>query len=123
MIIADVYGNVGSDLESKTSKGGKPFVTFSVASNDNEALTWVRCVCFNSELCEYLSSKLRKGTRVQLGGKLRVSVNDKHTNVDFVVDRCVSAYNKDGGNTETGGTAKRAQVSRTEATDLEDAPF
>ena len=76
MISATVTGNVGKQPELKTSRSGKPLVSFSVASTYNPkkgepTTTWVDVVCFD-EQAEQVSERVNKGDRVCVTGRLEL---------------------------------------------------
>lgn len=67
-------GKLHQDVELKTSKTGKPYLTFSVAIDmeaSEEATTWARVVVFGG-LATELHPALRKGAEVYVEGKLRL---------------------------------------------------
>jgi single-strand DNA-binding protein len=73
-IVGAFTGKCGQDAELKTSKAGKPWLSFSVAADDDgerEATTWVRVVVFG-EMATQLHPALRKGAEVYVEGKLRL---------------------------------------------------
>jgi single-strand DNA-binding protein len=76
MISATVTGNVGKQPELKTSRSGKPLVSFSVAStynpkNGEPTTTWVDVVCFD-EQAEQVAERVNKGDRVCVTGRLEL---------------------------------------------------
>ena len=72
-IQAAFTGKVGRDAELKTSKHGKPWLSFSVAVDETseEATTWVRVAVFG-ELATRLHPELKKGTEVYCEGRLKL---------------------------------------------------
>ena len=71
MIQATITGRLGADPESKTTKAGKEFASFRIASKGrNDEPTWVRCTVWRPQLVEFVLSNARKGARVCVGGAL-----------------------------------------------------
>jgi len=76
MISATVTGNVGKQPELKTSRSGKPLISFSVASTykpkvGEPTTTWVDVVCFD-EQAEQVAERVNKGDRVCVTGRLEL---------------------------------------------------
>ena len=68
-------GNIGQDVETRQTQGGKAVANFSVAVKsgwgDNESTTWLRCVIWGKRAeSEKLLAKLTKGARVFGSGEL-----------------------------------------------------
>jgi Single-strand binding protein family len=65
-------GRVGRDAELKTSKAGKPWVSFSVAVDEASegVITWIRGVMFGEWATE-LYPQLRRNTEVYCEGRLK----------------------------------------------------
>ena len=73
MIQATITGRLGGDPESKTTKNGHAFCSFSVASNGRTGeATWVRCAVWRQQLVEFMLANARKGARVCVGGALEL---------------------------------------------------
>lgn len=83
MLIAEVIGNIGNDAEIKEF-GGKKYVSFSVAHTENvrtginqyqEQTVWVQVLWYGEggNLLQYL----KKGAKVFVRGRQRVSIYDK----------------------------------------------
>ena len=64
-----LMGNITRDLETKTTAGGKPVVSFTVAVNKKDDTTFIDCVAWNNT-AETLAKYLKKGSPVILGGEL-----------------------------------------------------
>jgi single-strand DNA-binding protein len=66
-------GKLGQDAELKTSKSGKPWLSFHVAVDEasEEATTWIRVAAFG-QLATELHPGLKKGTEVYIEGRLRL---------------------------------------------------
>lgn len=74
MIIATITGNVGKVNELRSTRSGKPMLSFSVASTYKKEgtepqTTWVDVVCFD-EQADMVSQTLQKGDRVVVTGRL-----------------------------------------------------
>ncbi len=65
-------GTLAADPEQRTSKAGRPWVSFRVAvSTDKEgSTTWLRCATF-SETAMQATAQLTKGSRVYVEGSLK----------------------------------------------------
>lgn len=69
-------GNLGGDPELKSTQGGTPVLTFSIAVNERikkgdnweDYTNWVDCVLYGKR-AESLSRILHKGTKVAVEGK------------------------------------------------------
>jgi hypothetical protein len=72
-IQAAFTGRVGRDAELKTSKAGKPWVSFSVAVDEAEGgvITWIRGVMFGEWAAE-LHPQLKRSTEVYCEGRLKL---------------------------------------------------
>lgn len=75
---ATVIGHIGGDVILRHTKGGKPVVNLSVATNERrkdgvEQTTWHRAVLWD-RLAEFASNRLNKGEPVYIEGRL--SSND-----------------------------------------------
>jgi hypothetical protein len=72
-IQAAFTGKIGRDAELKTSKAGKPWVSFSVAVDEAEGgvITWIRGVMFGEWATE-LYPQLKRRTEVYCEGRLKL---------------------------------------------------
>jgi single-strand DNA-binding protein len=73
-IQAAFTGKLGQDAELKTSKAGKPWLSFSVAidaEGESDGTTWARIVVFGG-LATERHPDLKKGAEVYVEGKLRL---------------------------------------------------
>jgi single-stranded DNA-binding protein len=68
-IEAALFGTLGRDAESKTSKNGKPYLRLNVAVSEGEATTWVNVTAFDPKAIENAAGFV-KGSRVYVEGKL-----------------------------------------------------
>lgn len=79
MIFATVAGNVGKQAEVKTSAKGKPWITFSIASNrmvDGEKVTtWIGVSGPQEKVAPYLT----KGASVVVVGELSTVTKEDKT--------------------------------------------
>lgn len=71
-------GHLGSDLEMRYTPKGKPYTSFSVASNDQytnengetiKITTWYRCISWG-KAAEVHNQYLHKGSKVLIEGRL-----------------------------------------------------
>lgn len=82
MISATISGNVGKVQEPRTTRSGKPMVSFSVASTykpkdgGEGQTTWVDVVCFD-EQADTVAQTLKKGDRVVVTGRLALETYTK----------------------------------------------
>jgi single-strand DNA-binding protein len=112
MIQVNFNGRLGADAESRKSKDGKDFITFSVAVNEKRngerKTTWMRVVSDNMKIAPYL----KKGSLVFISGNEDVSTfTDKNGSTQ--VSRDVRAHSIDFipvGNGESGNTESKASV-------------
>ncbi len=76
MLNTTAIGNLGSDPETKTTKNGKPYITFSIGVStgwgDNKKTQWVRAKKYGENTG--LLNILKKGTKVAVNGNLEASV-------------------------------------------------
>lgn len=74
-------GRLGSDAELKTTKGGKPYVRFSVANNSFsggvETTEWIDVTSYDPYVVENRVKYLTKGTYVIINGDVRFDVRMK----------------------------------------------
>jgi single-strand DNA-binding protein len=81
MISATITGNVGKVQDLRTTRSGKPMLSFSVASTYKKdggepQTTWVDVVCFD-EQADMVSQTLHKGDRVVVTGRLALETYQK----------------------------------------------
>ena len=67
-----LFGTLGRDAESKTSKNGKPYLRLNVACSEGETTTWVSATIFDQAAIDN-AAKFVKGARVYLEGKLSLN--------------------------------------------------
>jgi single-stranded DNA-binding protein len=69
-----VTGNLGSSLETKTSKAGKSYTKFSVGINDPEfdTCTWYNVVCFG-DISKAFAQTFQVGDLVSVFGDLKAT--------------------------------------------------
>jgi hypothetical protein len=71
-IQAAFTGKLGQDAELKTSKAGKPWLTFSAAvDGEGEAGIWIRVAVFG-EMATRLHPDLKKATEIYCEGRLKL---------------------------------------------------
>jgi single-strand DNA-binding protein len=68
-IEAALFGTLGRDAESKTSKNGRPYLRLNIACGEGDATQWVAAMVFD-ESAIAVANKLVKSARVYLEGKL-----------------------------------------------------
>lgn len=66
-----MIGNLGKDAEMSYTPGGKAVTRFSLAvwNGKNNDTRWFSCTCWD-DLAEEAGTKLRKGMRVEVAGRL-----------------------------------------------------
>ena len=64
-----LFGTLGRDAESKTSKNGKPYLRLNVACGEGDATQWVNVTCFDPRAIENAAGFI-KGSRCYVEGKL-----------------------------------------------------
>ena len=67
-----LFGTLGRDAESKTSKNGKPYLRLNVACGEGDATQWVSAMVFDERAIAVVD-KLVKGARIYLEGRLSLS--------------------------------------------------
>lgn len=104
-----IYGNIGRDPEKKTTKGGKPYYTFTVAESygkeDNRTTNWFSISFFGDES---KMEGLKKGVRVEVDGDLKVTQKDGKVFLDVLTSRVALAPlppKKDGAGNSSGNAA------------------
>ena len=73
-----LFGTLGRDAESKTSKNNKPYLRLNVACGEGDATQWVNVTCFDPRAIENAAGFI-KGSRCYVEGKLSL---DKWTAQD-----------------------------------------
>jgi single-stranded DNA-binding protein len=71
-IEAALFGTLGRDAESKTSKTGKPYLRLNVAVESGDATQWVSVMAFDPRAIESAAGFV-KGARVYIEGKISLS--------------------------------------------------
>tara|TARA_A100001201_G_scaffold21220_2_gene23506 strand:+ start:50 stop:454 length:405 start_codon:yes stop_codon:yes gene_type:complete len=76
-----LIGRLGKDAELSTSKGGKQFMKFGMATNytkrGEEVTTWHNVIVWNEKLVDALHPYLVKGKQIYLEGKFQPWENEK----------------------------------------------
>ncbi|MGA8699357.1 MAG: single-stranded DNA-binding protein [Xanthobacteraceae bacterium] len=71
-IEAALFGTLGRDAESKTSKAGKAYLRLNVAYESGDATQWVNVMAFDPRAIENAAGFV-KGARCYVEGKLSLS--------------------------------------------------
>jgi single-strand DNA-binding protein len=66
-----LFGVLGRDAESKTSKNGKPYLRLNVRCGDGDAVQWISAMIFGDDVPD--AARLEKGSRVYLEGSLKLN--------------------------------------------------
>ena len=73
MIKSYILGNIGRDVEIRSSQTGTPVANFSLATSSgygaNEKTEWINCAIFGNR-ADKLAPYLTKGTKVMVDGEL-----------------------------------------------------
>jgi single-stranded DNA-binding protein len=87
-----ITGNIGRDIETKTTRGGKTFLSFTVAESygkeENRTTNWFGISYFGKP--EELAG-FTKGTRVEVEGDLKVTVKGDKAYLDLLTSRVKAA--------------------------------
>jgi single-stranded DNA-binding protein len=67
-----LFGTLGRDAESKTSKAGKPYLRLNIRCGDGDGAQWISAMVFGDDVDE-LAPKLEKGSRVYLEGSITLN--------------------------------------------------
>jgi single-strand DNA-binding protein len=71
-IEAALFGTLGRNAESKTSKNGRSYLRLNIACGEGDATQWVAAMVFDEHAIA-VADKLVKGARVYLEGKLSLN--------------------------------------------------
>lgn len=108
-----IAGNVGKDAELRTTQGGDPVLSFSVAVDNgkdrdgNRRSTWYDCSLWGKR-AESLAPHIRKGDRLAVTGRPTVRVHEGRAYLGVVIEDLTfmgSAARPDSSNDRSGGTA------------------
>ena len=86
-------GNLGKDPETRTTQTGKEVTTFSIGVNEyytaangeqQQLTTWVRCVAWGT--WARVAATLKKGSFVEVKGKLRVRTYQKDGKTQYATE-------------------------------------
>jgi single-stranded DNA-binding protein len=120
-----IIGNIGRDIEDKTTKGGRAFKSFTVAESygkdDNRTTNWFGISFYGKP--EELAG-FSKGTRVEVEGDLKVTVKDGKAYLDMLTSRVkaapLPAKKETTGATETAGAAPATGGVKDQFSDMDD---
>lgn len=93
-----LIGNVGNDIDFKTTENGLRVATFSMATHERRkdengqrinVTEWHNIVCYDS-LAELVQKYLKKGSKCSLVGRLRTTKYDDKQNVTHYTTRIVA---------------------------------
>ncbi len=112
---AMLVGNLGKDMELRTTTGGTPVGSFSMATTENwtskdgekkEQTEWHRITVWG-KTAEALAPYLLKGKQVYVEGRLQTRQwekdGQKHYTTEIKADRIVLLGSKPGGGGSRGG--------------------
>lgn len=97
-----IVGNLGQDVETKTTQDGQSIARFSIATSENwtdrntgqkqEKTEWHRIVIFG-KLADIASQYLHKGSKVYVEGKLRTQKwQDQQGNDRYTTEIVISGF-------------------------------
>ena len=66
-------GRIGTEPQARTSKTGKPWLSFSVAVGSDDATQWVQVALFGDAAAD-MAARLHKGDRVYCEGRIKLNV-------------------------------------------------
>lgn len=123
MVNVNFIGNLGADAELKTTKDGKQFLTFSIATDTfvkgNKERVWFRASLFDERRSVELATKLKSGSHVYVSGTLNSHIY-YNSNGDASISRNLNVYNiefvsssrqENKENTETPQTMAHTEIS------------
>jgi single-strand DNA-binding protein len=127
MNVIYLIGNVGRDPEIRTTQGGQPVASFSLATSERwkdtngerkEKTTWHNCVVWGP-LTKVVEGWIEKGTKIAVSGKLEKRKytsrdNEEREAVEVNVERIELLGSKDGkghDNDEDGHQGRRRSAS------------
>jgi single-strand DNA-binding protein len=75
MLFATVTGHVGKDPQIKETRSGKPYATFSLATNEfikgEKHTTWLNVTVFDEHKVKFVGQSVRKGSALALVGSVK----------------------------------------------------
>jgi single-strand DNA-binding protein len=137
--VCNFIGRLGADPEMKRMNNGDAVANLSLAvserwkdkdGNRQERTEWVKLVCFSAGLCRVIESYLKKGSLIDVTGKMKTRKyqtqdgQDRYS-TEIVIDQLVMLDGKDnrdnsGGNHGAGQQGQAGNFSN----DIDDAiPF
>lgn len=133
-----LFGNLGSDPETRYSSNGDAVTNFSLATTDRwkdkntgenkESTEWHRIVIYG-KLAEVAGQYLKKGSQVYVEGKIRTRKwqdkqgNDRYT-TEINADQMKMLGRREGGDDQSQAEpAKNQRASQTAQSIDDDIPF
>ena len=84
-----LVGRLGQDPELKTSKGGKSFAKFSIATNDgygdNKKTNWHSCTAFG-KAAELIEKYVKKGSEIAVSGSIDYNKHEEKIYTNILVN-------------------------------------
>jgi single-stranded DNA-binding protein len=110
-----VKANIGSTVEKKTSKAGKPYAQFRAAENfgkeDNRTTTWFNVMAF---IDEDQQDMLGKGDFVEIEGRLVSEAYPKKDGSGMAVSNTIMAFRVEPAQRAGGNGGNRANSGSNE---------
>jgi len=125
-----LLGRAGKDADVRTSKNGKPFAKFSIATDGGTgkdgrefSTNWHNCIAFGDELSE-IASGIRKGAEVEVSGRIQYGSYEKDGVKRYTTDIVCTSIEVHGreDSRQTDRPRQYSSQPSTEVTD-EDLPF
>lgn len=120
----NVSGNLGGDMEVKTTGGGMEVGRFSIFikgfKKGGDGGFWLNITHFKPN--DFLKDVLKKGQSVSISGRLDISSHDKkyYTNM---ISNTIDVYKTSDGSSQSHEDRKEAAAENNESTDNDDLPF
>ena len=132
-------GRLGADPEMKRMNNGDAVANLSLAvserwkdkeGNRQERTEWVKLVCFSAGLCRVIESYLKKGSLIDVTGKMKTRKyqtqdgQDRYS-TEIVIDQLVMLDGKDNRDNSGGnyGAAQQGQAGNFSNDMDDDVPF
>jgi single-strand DNA-binding protein len=139
--VCNFIGRLGADPEMKRMNNGDAVANLSLAvserwkdkdGNRQERTEWVKLVCFSAGLCRVIESYLKKGSLIDVTGKMKTRKyqtqdgQDRYS-TEIVIDQLVMLDGKDNRDNSGGnyGAAQQGQQGNfsNDMDDAGDIPF
>ena len=139
--VCNFIGRLGADPEMKRMNNGDAVANLSLAvserwkdkeGNRQERTEWVKLVCFSAGLCRVIESYLKKGSLIDVTGKMKTRKyqtqdgQDRYS-TEIVIDQLVMLDGKDNRDNSGGNYGAQSQGGQqgnfSNDMDPDDIPF